>query len=51
MLSAYGAVQEHGLSKRACYGAVAKGSACVRLTGCVLSNVSEAAVFLMGDAR
>ena len=51
MLSAYGAVQEHGLSKRACYGVVAKDAARVQLRGCRIHNVSEAAVFVMGKAR
>merc|ERR1711976_471300 len=48
---AYGSIQGVGISKRACYGVLAKGRSAIALSRCLLSQCSEAAVFLTDDAR
>ena len=51
MLSAYGSVQEQGLSKRACYALVLRNEAVCHLTGCQLRECSEAALLVAHRAR
>lgn len=46
MLSAYGSIQETGMSKRACYGIVARDDASIVAHGCVIRECSEAALLV-----
>eukprot|EP00301_Raphidiophrys_heterophryoidea_P000326 c10161_g1_i1.p1 GENE.c10161_g1_i1~~c10161_g1_i1.p1 ORF type:complete len:338 (-),score=42.44 c10161_g1_i1:640-1584(-) len=49
-LSSYRAIQEHGLTRHACFGLFAKGSACICSEACELQYCSESAVLICENA-